>query len=357
MDNINRRSFIRKSGAAVGALSLPALLAACGSDASSSPSSTTSTGSPKVTTPKIGLSSTPLASYVTVMSGPVIGGAKFGLNATKKDFTVFDSSTTVTQSALSGKLGMIGQSTMAQLLLIDKGLPFKIFCPYILVDDFVIAARGLTDISQLKDATFATDSPGGAGTTIADAILVATNAGFLVSDIKKKIVVESSGERQSALANGDCQATIIHLPQANQIPTSKGKINLIGKLYGQVPDFLKECYSAKTDWLDGNLDTAAAVCAGLISNSQAMSKDEAAWTSTVKQFVDSPPPAADLKQIFPLIGQYGFWPVDPDGGLTDARVQFMLDLGHKEGLLKKNLTVDDVVDRRPLQRAAKLLAG
>jgi ABC-type nitrate/sulfonate/bicarbonate transport system substrate-binding protein len=362
MTQINRRQFIRGSGAAgsLAVLSLPAFLAACGGDDGATTKSATAAagGGGKVTTPKFGLSSSPQASYIPILAGPIAAGKQFGLNVTKKDFTVFDSSTTATQSALSGKLGILGQSTMAQLLLIERGLPFKLFCPYILSDDFVIATRSnVTDISQLKDVVVASDSPGGAGTSILDAILVATNAGFLASDLPKKIVVESSGERTSALANGDCDATIIHLPQANSIPSKAGKINIVGRLYGQVPNFLKEGFAARTDWLDKNVETAAAVAASVISVSRDMAKDYAAWTTNVKEFVDEPPPASDLKQVFPLIDQYKFWPVDDDGGMNDERIQFMIDLGRKEGLIKKDLKVDDVVDRRPLQRAAELLKG
>jgi ABC-type nitrate/sulfonate/bicarbonate transport system substrate-binding protein len=362
MRDINRRQFMRNSGSAAlsaaAVASLPALLAACGSsDDSNAGTSTGGSGGGSVSTPRFGLSSSPLASYVTVMSGPIDGGRAFGLDATRDDFTIFDSSTTVTQSALSGRLAVVGQSTMAHLLLIERGLPFKLIVPYILSDDFVIATGpDVTSIEQLRDVVVATDSPGGAGTTILDAILLGARAGFMVSDLSKKVVIESSGERTSALANGDCEATIIHLPQANSIPADK-RIHTIGELWRTSPDFLKECYAARTDWIDDNIETAAALAAGLISNSRVMSRSFADWDRAVQTFIEEPPPANEMREIFPLIEDYAFWPTEDDGGLTDARVQFMIDLGRSEGLIRRDLTVDDVVDRRPLQRAAELLAS
>src|SRR5699024_6538528 len=158
---------------------------------------------------------------------------------------------------------MIGQSTMAQLLLIDKGLPFKIFTPYTLSDDFVIAANDkVKTIADLKKpgVVIASDSPGGAGTTIFDAMLKSANAGFLLADLKKKVTIESSGERGSALASGDCDATIIHVPQASDAAKER-KVNIVARLWGTVPNFLKETYAARTDWLEKNQDTAAAVTA------------------------------------------------------------------------------------------------
>jgi NitT/TauT family transport system substrate-binding protein len=290
------------------------------------------------------------------MSGPIDGGRAFGLEASRDDFTIFDSSTTVTQSALSGRLAVVGQSTMAHLLLIERGLPFKLIVPYILSDDFVIAASPeITSIDQLKDAVVATDSPGGAGSTILDAILIGAGANFLVRDMGKKVVIESSGERTSALANGDAQASIIHLPQANSIPADK-RIHTLGELWRTAPNFLKECYAARTDWIDDNIETAAALAAGLISNSRTMKASYADWNRAVQTFIEEPPPANEMREIFPLIQDYTFWPTDDDGGLSRARVEFMIDLGRREGLIKRDLTYEDVVDTRPMERAAELLA-
>lgn len=364
MRDISRRQFMNGSGRAalggLGLLSLPAVLAACGSDddGGSSASTGRSDGGGGVSTPKFGLSSSPQASYVTVLAGPILGGRAFGLDATRDDFTIFDSSTTVTQSALSGKLGVVGQSTMAQLLLIERDLPFKLFAPFMLGDDFVIAARGdITRIDQLMDCVVATDSLGGAGTTILDAILIGARAGFLVADLPRKIVVESSGERTSALANGDCDATIIHLPQAKSIPESEGKINYVGELWKTSPNFLKETFSARTDWLDENIETAAAIAAATIAQSRAMQADYAAWDSAVQEFVEEPPEEKEMREIWPLIQDYSFWPTDPLDAMSDERIEFMIDLGRQEGLIRRNLTVDDVIDRRPLERAAELLNG
>jgi ABC-type nitrate/sulfonate/bicarbonate transport system substrate-binding protein len=361
MTEVSRREFLRRSGVGAGGIvtvgSLSALLAACGGDDEESGGESGSSGGNAVNpTPKIGLSSSPGASYLPVIAGPILAGSKFGLKMTKEDFTIFDSSTTLTQSTLSGQADIAGQSTIAQLLLIDRGQPFKIFATYSLSDDFVIAGRGdIKTIEQLKDPStvVASDSPGGAGQAVFDAMLKANNAGFLVTDIPKKIIVESSGERTSALASGDCDATVIHIVQANAVQKETGDVNIIAKLYGEVPNFMKEAYAARTDWLDENIETAAAVTASVIQSSRDLLASYEAFEKASNDLMEEPPPAEELKELYDILKENEIYPVD--GGLTDERVQYMIDLGREGGVLEKELTPDEVLDRRPLERAMELL--
>jgi NitT/TauT family transport system substrate-binding protein len=366
MAEVSRREFLHRGGVGAGGLltvgGLSALLAACGGNEQTGSSSTSSSGgaaaakvNPK---PRIGLSSSPQGSYLPVIAGPVMAGAKYGLSIAKGDIKTFDSSTTLTQSTLSGQVDIAGQSTIAHLLLIDRGQPFKIFATYSLSDDFVIAGRGdVKAIAQLKDpkVTVASDSPGGAGQAVFDAMLGAANAGFMVDDIPKKVIVESSGERASALASGDADATVIHVLQANAIQKEKGDVNIIAKLYGEVPNFMKEAYAARADWLDKNVETAAAVTASVIQSSRDLLQDYAAFEAACKQLIEEPPPAADLKQLFEILKTNEVYPVD--GGLSDERVQFMIDLGKKEGILKTDLTPDKVIDRRVMKRALEMVGS
>lgn len=358
MGDVSRRDFLKRGGVGAASVltlgSMSSVIAACGG---SSNSSSGSGASGNVTPPKIGVSSAPLASYIPITAGPVLYGAPYGLHMDKSAVVTFDSNVTASQSALSGKLNVLGQSLMGHLLLVDKGLPFKIFAPYILVDDYVLAARAdkVSSLADMKSpgVVVGLDEPGGAGRTAVDAILVAENAGFLTSDLTKTVTIGSSGERQSALASGQCDVTVIHLSQAQQIPKSKGPIKNIAHLYGQVPNYLKEAYAAPTDWLDKNLATASALTASVIDSSRQLSASFPKFKSAVDKLVDGPPPASELKSLLKLINQYKFWPTD--GGLSDQRVQFMIDLGKKEGLIKTDLTVDKVIDRRPVQRALKMV--
>ncbi len=364
MAEVSRREFLRRSGiGAGGAISLgalPTLLAACGGDddEESGGGGSAAGGNGVNPKPAIGLSSSPGASYLPVIAGPVLAGSKFGLNMTQDDITVFDSSTTLTQSTLSGQADIAGQSTIAQLLLIDRGQPFKLFATYSLSDDFVIATRGdITDVQQLMDpkVVFATDSPGGAGQAVGDAMLKAANAGFLVNDIPTKVIIESSSERTSALASGDCDATVIHIVQSNGINAETNDVNNIAQLYGEVPNFMKEAYAARTDWLDENVETAAAVTASVIQSSRDLLASYQAFNDACQQLMEEPPPDEELRTLYKILQDYEIYPVD--GGLTDERVQYMIDLGREGGVLENDLKPDDVIDRRPLERALELVGA
>jgi ABC-type nitrate/sulfonate/bicarbonate transport system substrate-binding protein len=118
---------------------------------------------------------------------------------------------------------------------------------------------------------------------------------------------------------------------------------------------MKEAYAARTDWLDDNIETAAAVTASVIQNSRDLLKDYAAFEAACKQMIEEPPPAEDLKQLFEILKTNEVYPVD--GGLTDARIQFMIDLGKKEGILKTELTPDKVLDRRVMKRALEMVGS
>jgi ABC-type nitrate/sulfonate/bicarbonate transport system substrate-binding protein len=360
MTEVSRREFLRRSGVGAGGVltvgSLSALLAACGGDDEEPAGGGEGGGNAVNPTPKIGLSSSPQASYLPVIAGPIMAGSQFGLKMTRDDFTIFDSSTTLTQSTLSGQADIAGQSTIAQLLLIDRGQPFKLFATYSLSDDFVIAGRGeINTIEQLKDpnTVVASDSPGGAGQAVFDAMLKANNAGFLVNDIPKKIIVESSGERTSALASGDCDATVIHVVQANAVQEETGDVNIIARLYGEVPNFMKEAYAARVDWLEENIETAAAVTASVIQSSRDLLASYDAFEKASNELMEEPPPKSELQELYDIIKEHDIFPVD--GGITDERIQYMVDLGREGGVLEKDMTPDDVLDRRPLERAMELL--
>ena len=84
MVDINRREFLRRSGISAGGLAalggLSALLAACGEDQESGGGSqSASGGEATIIKPKVGLSSTPQATYLPVIAGPILAGTKFGL--------------------------------------------------------------------------------------------------------------------------------------------------------------------------------------------------------------------------------------------------------------------------------------
>jgi NitT/TauT family transport system substrate-binding protein len=287
-------------------------------------------------------------------------GKDFGLDMSKDDILVFQSHATAVQAALSGKVNAVGASTMGNLSVIAAGSPFKIFAPYSLVDDYVVASVGdIKSFQDIKDknAVVGIDSQGGAARTAMDAILVSQGAGFLVGDLKNIQDIESSGERASALAAGQVQVSVVHKSQADKAATAGKQVNILASLYEAAPKYLKEVYAAPSKWLDANQATATALTASIVKASREMRASQDTFVNAVKQLIKEPPSDAELQAAWQLIKQYDFWPAAVTG-LESDRMKFMLDLGVKEEILVDGrLTSDSVVDMRPMNAALQQLGS
>ncbi len=370
MNRMDRRQFLRIAGASALTLPLAGVLDACSSDSkpqSSAPSGSSAAtasagggGGGQVGKLKLAISSSTLPTYLPQIAGPLLYGKDFGLDMSKDDILVFQSHATAVQAALSGKVNAVGASTMANLSVIAAGSPFKIFVPYSLVDDYVVA--GIGDIKSLQDikdknAVVGIDSQGGAARTAMDAVLVSQNAGFLVGDLKKAQDIESSGERGSARAARQVQVTVIHKSQADKAAAAGKQVNILASLYEAAPKYLKEVYAAPSKWLDANQATATALTASIVKASREMRASQDTFVSAVKQLIKQPPSDAELQAAWQLIKQYDFWPAAVTG-LESDRMTFMLNLGVKEEILVDGrLTSDSVVDMRPMNAALKQLGS
>jgi NitT/TauT family transport system substrate-binding protein len=368
---MDRRQFLRIAGASAVVLPLAGVLDACSSD--SKPQSSAPTGGATASTGggggggggqvgklKLAISSSTLPTYLPQVAGPLLYGKDFGLDMSKDDILVFQSHATAVQAALSGKVNAVGASTMGNLSVIAAGSPFKIFAPYSLVDDYVVASVGeIKSFQDIKDknAVVGIDSQGGAARTAMDAILVSQGAGFLVGDLKNIQDIESSGERASALAAGQVQVTVIHKSQADKAAAAGKQVNTLASLYEAAPKYLKEVYAAPSKWLDANQATATALTASIVKASREMRASQDTFVSAVKQLIKQPPSDAELQAAWQLIKQYDFWPAAVTG-LESDRMTFMLDLGVKEEILVDGrLTSDSVVDMRPMNAALKQLGS
>jgi NitT/TauT family transport system substrate-binding protein len=332
-------------------------LSACSTGASGAGPSDSSA---PLTTPKITLSDATQASFVNVKYGPVTNGATFGIPMTLDDFTAFDSNQTATQAVLSGQAQIVGTSLMGTLAAQAAGADLKTFCPYVNQDDLVLVGRnGVNSIDQLFNGTtrVALDSPGGAADEVLNAILLSKGDSHTTKDIKGVNVLESAGLRQSAWGADQVDATIIHQTQYNQIKDTVPDATIIATLYKDVPLFVKNTYAAPSSWLDANLDTAAAFCAATLLGNAQLAGNEQTFLGAVKTYIDSPPSQTDLDSLWNEAKTYSFWPTGADGGLGEPTMDFMAKVGVASGVIDTAPSYADMVDQRPLQMAAKLIAA
>ena len=124
---------------------------------------------------RIVLGSNPQASQIPLVYGVSRYAGDFGLAITvEQNVTKFDSHTNAVQTLLDGKAQVMATSFSAILDAREQGEDVKLFCPYVSMDDFVLAgAHGVNNAGQLFDPStrVGIDSPGGAGAIVLNALL------------------------------------------------------------------------------------------------------------------------------------------------------------------------------------------
>jgi hypothetical protein len=296
-------------------------------------------------------------SYVERDYGLLEFGPEFGLNVTTDDMKVFESHAVATQTVLSGGADILGGSFVSTLLVNQQGQSFKAFCPFIKNDDFVlVTTAGVDTVSDLFEdgVSVGVDSPGGAGDIILNAMIQAGGETRTAEDLPNVQIIESSGLRTTAFAGGELNATIVHVTQYNEeILPNIPDAQIISTLYEDVPVFMKESLAAPAEWLDENLDVAAAVCASIIKGARTLAADFETYSAAVNELVDEPPAEEELQFLFDLITNDKFWPIDT--GVTEADVTAMSEASIASGVLEEVPEYLDVVDPRPFEMALELL--
>ena len=163
---------------------------------------------------RIVLGSNPQASQIPLLYGVGNYGPDFGLAiGVEQNVTKFDSHTDAVQTLLNGKAQVMATSFSAILDAREAGENVKMFCPYVSMDDFVLAgAHGVNNAGQLFDPStrVGIDSPGGAGAIVLNALLSGIGEPRDVDELPNQQIIESSSARTEAWAEGKLDATVIH---------------------------------------------------------------------------------------------------------------------------------------------------
>ena len=305
---------------------------------------------------RVVLGSQPLASQIPLVYGVGHYGGDFGLSiSVEQNVTSFDSHTNAVQTLLDGKAQVMGTSFSAILDAREQGEDVKVFCPYVSMDDFVLAgSNGVNNASQLFEPStrVGIDSPGGAGAIVLNALLSGIGEPRDIKDLPNQQIIESSSARTAAWAAGELDATVIHDTQYDGAEASVDRPVLIATLYENAPGFIKVAQAARADWLEQNRELAARYCATTLRAMKALKSDFALFQAAVNEYVEVPPSEESLRELFALIEKYPFW--TDDGGLSDDSVKFMIDVATESGVLTQPMNAADVVDRATLSRAVEL---
>ncbi|KWX67402.1 ABC transporter substrate-binding protein [Mycobacterium sp. NAZ190054] len=290
--------------------------------------------------------------YVNTRYGPLVEGPKLNLAYTPEDLKVFESHTVATQAAMSGEAQIVGGSFISTVLLQQTGQDMKVFCPFNNSDTLALVGRnGVDSVDDLfnDSVRVATDSPGGAGAMVMDAMLEAKQAPGLLTDMPNTTILESSSLRANAFAAGQVDAAVIHLRQFDAAKAQAPDGVVLATLADDVPDMIMQAFSAPSSWLGENKDAAVNFCASVITANRVLKGSFESFNEAVQQYVPEPPDAAQLESIYAVIERGNVWP--EDGGISPEAVGYMTDLALRSGVLTEPADNDAVVDYEILDAA------
>lgn len=343
----------RAYGLGAVAVALTALVAACSSGAAADPDPTAGDGSAVagVDPPKVAFTTSYFpATYLNTRYGPIEYGPEYGMDYTEDDYTVFDSHATAMQAMLSGSADIIGGSFVSDALLREQGQDIQVFCPFVNGDTLALVARnGITTADELFDPStrVATDSPGGAGSLVFNALLEHMDAPGLVDDLPNTTILESSSLRATALASDQVDAAVIQMQQYLDMQDEVPDATVLASFADDVSGVVMQAYAATESWLQENEDVAVDFCATVLRANEALAADFDLFSEAANTFMDEPPTPEQLRTTFDLINDAGIWPED----LTDEAVEYTLGLGVRSGVLSGDLPVDEIVNRQVLDAA------
>jgi ABC-type nitrate/sulfonate/bicarbonate transport system substrate-binding protein len=305
---------------------------------------------------RIVLGSPPLASQIPLVYGVSRNGGDFGLAiSVEQNIEKFDTHTDAVQTLLDGNANVLATTLSAILDTREQGEDVRVFCPYVSMDDFVLAgANGVRTADQLFEPStrVGIDRPGGSGAIVLNALLSGVGEARDVHELPNPVILENSKERTAAWAAGQLDATVIHDTQYDAVQASVNEPVLIATLFDNAPGFIKVAQAARADWLAQNRELAARYCATTLRAMRELRGDFTLFRAAVDEIVEAPPSEEALEELFALIQKYPFW--TDDGGLSEDSVRFMIDIATESGVLDRPMNAVDVVDRETLRRAVEL---
>jgi ABC-type nitrate/sulfonate/bicarbonate transport system substrate-binding protein len=347
----SRREFCGLSARAMGAMTLlgglGTLLTACGGDegesAAGGPAST------EVMSPKFAASTGVIPIFVQQSAGPLLYGKEFGLDVPRKNFLDLESHTVATQTVLSGDADIISGSTSGILAAVSQGIPVRFFCAARRRDDNVLVgigpAKAFEDILK-EDVRVSVDSKGGAGYAELQAVIDARLSDPLpVGSLPGFTALESSSQRQAALAAGQVDAAWMHVNQFWQVEKERNDAKVLAQSI-DAPVWPMSGYAALKPWLDKNQATAVAIMKSVAACSKAFVEDFNEYDKAVQELIEEPPSKDDLRRLWEFAIEHDLWPTD-GGVVTHEAYDLVAQLSKSAEVFIEAPSFEEAVDTRP----------
>jgi ABC-type nitrate/sulfonate/bicarbonate transport system substrate-binding protein len=288
---------------------------------------------------------------------------QFGLPEDHK-LTEFEDEATAMQVLLSGQADLMAGALSGLTQVIEQGQSLKAFCPVQVDSTEHLAARSdaITSLDQITnpDIRVAVDSPGGLVNFIMNLVFREKGMGITVSDLPNVTVIGDGSQRLAALAAGEVDVGSVDLFELPDLEKQIGPENVtVLSVTAKDADFLANVLIAKTEWLDENTDLAARWCAATLYSNRVLASDYDQYKNAVDTYVEGGVGDDIIRTNWEFARDYSIWPYNGDV-INPEAIQTFIDVAVDSGVLEKSareLTFEDVVDTRPLERAMELLGG
>lgn len=339
----------------VAALLTGLLAASCGTGANQGEGGTDT----EVGSIDIGFTSGHEASTVPSHKASVMYGQDFGLQQKPSDLNVHNSTSTAVQLLLSGRLDVVNGSFTSFLSVREKQEDMRAFCPTLMSPTGAIVSTS-KDVTSLKDVAkpstkVVLEGPGGPGNFFMDLAFQANGLEFRTPDFENILILEDNPQRFAAVLERQADVAVVTREQVGQLKQRLGEdaVTVLSGLRGLTGVYLG--YFATKEWLDKNLGAAAALCAATLKASRQLAASEDLFAKKVDKYVEADIPDETVRAVWEEVRRAEAWPYNV--GFTKEAVSATTDTSFETGLVDEKFKYEEVIDRRPIERALELLGG
>jgi ABC-type nitrate/sulfonate/bicarbonate transport system substrate-binding protein len=302
-------------------------------------------------------------SYIPQAKGPIIYGPDFGLQEEASDIKEFDSHAAAVQALLSGEADIVAGSFTSFAQVAQRGIEIVSFCPvHGDSSEMIIGVGDVTKLSQLKDpdVRVGVDSAGGLVNFIMNAVFRSRGLRISVNDLKNVRILEDGSLRLARLMAGQIDVGTLDPLEKAQLERGLGAENVhVLSVTAADMNALGDSYAAQQSWLNSHLPEATAFCASVLRSDREMAGSFELYRKTSNQYITPNPTRSALRANWNLARQYQIWPYNINL-LTPTVVKETIQIGVDSGLLEpsaRDLSFNEIIDRRPAERALKLIGG
>jgi ABC-type nitrate/sulfonate/bicarbonate transport system substrate-binding protein len=272
-----------------------------------------------------------------------------GLETTVK---VFEGVDLAVQSVLAGETSIARGSVTAAATVVESGKPFEFLIAPLRSTDYVLVTRPEIDSLEAiveEDAVIGMSAPTGLDAVQVAALMFENDVIDDVSELNFQRVGYSSA-RRGALLQGDIDVSPQHYAQWLSMREEDPDLNKLAEFGAQLDDWIQETFMAPAEVVERNRESVVAFFAAQLEANRRLYGDYENYRRLVQTYVPGGGPDEEiLRPTYDFLTDIEIWP--RNGGLTEANVDYMLDLSDRVGLTDERIPTDEVTNRGPLEDA------